>query len=106
MALNIKCEERNESYFCYLTFPTNLEQRTATPYVTETDLTQCGECPMLILACDGVWDVFTDQEAADLMMEQYCAHGCAPFEDAAKVLVEAAIEKGSADNVTVIIVFL
>ena len=57
----------------------------ATPYVTETDLSECGECPMLIMACDGVWDVFTDQEAADLLMERFEAGG--PFEDAASVLV-------------------
>ena len=57
----------------------------ATPYVTETDLSQCGECPMLILACDGVWDVFSDQEAADLLLERYLREG--PFEDAARMLV-------------------
>lgn len=59
--------------------------RSATPYVTETDLTVCGECPMLIMACDGVWDVFSDQEAADLLLERYLAEG--PFEDAATLLV-------------------
>lgn len=58
---------------------------TATPYVSQTDLSVCGDCPMLILACDGVWDVFSDQEAADLLMERYLAGG--PFEDAANVLV-------------------
>ena len=58
---------------------------TATPYVTETDLSECGHCAMLILACDGVWDVFTDQEAAELLLEKYTAEG--PFEDAANMLV-------------------
>jgi serine/threonine protein phosphatase PrpC len=62
---------------------------TATPYVTETDLSQCGECPMLILACDGVWDVFSDQEAADLLLERYLRDG--PFEDAANMLVRATL---------------
>ncbi|KAJ1413062.1 phosphatase 2C-like domain-containing protein [Ochromonadaceae sp. CCMP2298] len=76
----------------------------ATPYVTETDLTHCGECPMLIMACDGVWDVFSDQEAADLLLEQYQRAG--PFPDAAEILVQAAIDKGSADNVTAIVIFL
>ena len=55
------------------------------PYVSETDLSQCGDCPMLIIACDGVWDVFTDQEAADLLMERYSAEG--PYSDAAELLV-------------------
>lgn len=57
--------------------------------MTETDLTQCGESPMLILACDGVWDVFSDQEAADLLMERYLREG--PFEDAARMLVRCVL---------------
>jgi protein phosphatase PTC1 len=59
---------------------------------------------MLILACDGVWDVFSDQEAADLLMTRYLEEG--PFGDASEYLVNAAIEKGSADNVTAVVVFL
>jgi serine/threonine protein phosphatase PrpC len=43
------------------------------------------DCTMLILACDGVWDVFSDQEAADFLMEAYIAHERQPFEDAAKI---------------------
>lgn len=57
----------------------------AEPYVTETNLLECGDCPMLIMACDGVWDVFSDQEAADLLLEQYKTEG--PFENAAHLLV-------------------
>lgn len=59
---------------------------------------------MLILACDGVWDVLSDQEAADLLMERYLKEG--PFSDASQYLVTTAIEKGSADNVTAVVVFL
>jgi serine/threonine protein phosphatase PrpC len=39
----------------------------------------------LILACDGVWDVLTDQEAADLLLEKF--HVSGPFESAAQLLV-------------------
>ena len=65
----------------------------------------CGDSPFFILACDGVWDVLTDQEAVDLLVERYRAEG-GPFEAAAELLVRTAIEKGSADNVTAIVVFL
>mmetsp|Transcript_17341 Transcript_17341/g.29318 ORF Transcript_17341/g.29318 Transcript_17341/m.29318 type:complete len:342 (+) Transcript_17341:23-1048(+) len=76
----------------------------AAPHVTESHLPSCGDCPMLILACDGVWDVFEDQDAADLLLKRYLKEG--PFPDAAEMLVQAAIDKGSADNVTAIVVFL
>lgn len=77
----------------------------ASPYCTETELTDCGHCPILILACDGVWDVLSDQDATDLLIDKYKKIG-GPFEDAAKLLVTTAIDKGSADNVTAIVVFL
>lgn len=82
---------------------------TADPYITETNLLTCSpdgsqKCPFLILACDGVWDVLTDQEAADLVLAQYKDKG--PFDSAAKLLVDIAIERGSADNITAIVVFL
>jgi len=78
---------------------------TADPYISETDLLRCGDAPLLILACDGVWDVFTDQEAADLLIAEYRVIG-GPFAHAAQLLVQSAIERGSADNVTSIVVFL
>lgn len=77
---------------------------TANPYITETFLKERGSTPFLILACDGVWDVMSDQEAGDLILEKYKEIG--QFEDAAKLLVQTAIEKGSADNVTALVIFL
>lgn len=76
----------------------------ASPHLTEARLNDHGECPFLILACDGVWDVMTDQEAVDLLLEQYAATG--PTADAANLLVQTALEKGSADNITAVVVFL
>lgn len=78
---------------------------SASPYLTETRLNDCGECPVLILACDGVWDVMTDQEAADMLIERFKAKG-GPDEDAAKFIVKTAIKRGSADNITAIVVYL
>ena len=77
---------------------------TATPYITETYLKERGLTPFLILACDGVWDVMSDQEAGDLILDKYKELG--QFEDAAKLLVQTAIERGSADNVTALVIFL
>jgi len=83
---------------------------TADPYVTETNVLTCApdgsnDCPLLILACDGVWDVLTDQEATDLLLHQWLEKG-GPFSGAAKLLVDTAIERGSADNVSAIVCWL
>lgn len=42
----------------------------AMPHLTEVNLTEHGSCPFLILACDGLWDVITDQEAIELVLEE------------------------------------
>jgi protein phosphatase PTC1 len=83
---------------------TSLRRFIAQPYITITNLKDHGDAPFLILACDGVWDVLSDQEAADLIMSRYVEEG--PFVDASQYLVMTAIERGSADNVTAIVVFL
>lgn len=84
----------------------------ADPYMTHTNLVERRggvnneeEVPLLILACDGVWDVLTDQEAGELILEHYFRIG-APFQDAGKLLVQEAIQRGSGDNVTAIVIFL
>lgn len=59
---------------------------TAQPHVVEVDISAHGHCPFLIMACDGVWDVLTDQEACDLVLARMQSEG-GPFEDAAKLLV-------------------
>ncbi|EEQ97809.1 serine-threonine phosophatase 2C, putative [Perkinsus marinus ATCC 50983] len=78
----------------------------------------------LILACDGVWDVVSDQEAVDLILEvlskltqaqlsmakneqKKCPLRCGNVAQiAATALVEEALSRGSMDNVTVMIVLL
>jgi serine/threonine protein phosphatase PrpC len=78
---------------------------TAVPHITETDLSSVGDAPFLILACDGVWDVISDQEAVDLIMAGF-KEKQGPDSDAAKRLVMTALERGSGDNITAIVVFL
>jgi protein phosphatase PTC1 len=83
------------------------------PYTTETPLAANDE--FLILACDGVslrhlclsklsdidlqlWDVASDQKAVDLVRDtQDC-------DEAAKILMEFALNEGTRDNVTVVFV--
>jgi serine/threonine protein phosphatase PrpC len=54
----------------------------------------------LILACDGVWDVMEDQEAADILLEIK-----KPI-DAAKAIRDEALRRGSTDNVSCMVVDL
>jgi serine/threonine protein phosphatase PrpC len=58
----------------------------------------------LILACDGLWDVLTDQGVTDLLIARYLREG--HFPDAAEYLIKEAVRRGSTDNITVIVVFL
>lgn len=54
----------------------------------------------LILACDGLWDVATDQEVVDIVKDEY---------DAQKLsdnLLLHALKNGSTDNISVMVVIL
>ena len=56
----------------------------------------------LVLACDGLWDVLSNQDVVDFIIS------CLSIKiknNIARLLAEYAIEKGSMDNVTVIIYF-
>jgi serine/threonine protein phosphatase PrpC len=82
---------------------------TANPYISTTVMKSSQEMPMLILACDGVWDVFTDQEAVTFLNSQINEKqedgNIITETEAANLLVQASIERGSADNITVIVVY-
>jgi len=81
----------------------NLKQFvSARPYITKTQLT--GDEEFLIVACDGLWDEFTDEEAVKLVRENFYNKGESEFR-AADALVKAALEEGTKDNVTVMVVF-
>jgi len=55
---------------------------------------------ILILACDGVWDVLSEQQAVDMIVgEKDCL-------TMAKKLLVSAIKGGSTDNITVLTVLL
>ncbi|KAI0369720.1 protein serine/threonine phosphatase 2C [Pilatotrama ljubarskyi] len=66
------------------------------PYTTETELSE--EDEFLILACDGLWDVVSDQAAVELV------RGIADPRKAAEELLDHAYRNYSSDNVTVLVV--
>ncbi|KAL9111081.1 MAG: hypothetical protein Q9227_004514 [Pyrenula ochraceoflavens] len=70
---------------------------TGHPYTTETVI-QPDIDEFLILACDGLWDVCTDQEAVDLIR-----HTQSP-QAASKLLVDHALARFSTDNLSVMVV--
>ena len=61
---------------------------TSVTRVLETDL-------FLVLACDGVWDVLTDQQACDLVLQHWGDAAAA-----ASTIVRTALSSGSGDNLT------
>ncbi|KAI9766331.1 MAG: Protein phosphatase 2C 1 [Geoglossum simile] len=67
------------------------------PYTTETVI-QPEIDEFIILACDGLWDVCSDQEAVDLIR-----YNNDP-QDASKVLVDHALARFSTDNLSCMIV--
>ena len=58
-------------------------------------------CPFFIVACDGVWDALTDQEAVDAVMRHApdYAHGAAALRD-------LAFLHGSTDNISAMVIDL
>lgn len=68
------------------------------PFTTSVEITE--DDRFLILACDGLWDIIEDQDACELIKEIDDPN------EAAKLLVKYALEHGTTDNVTVMVVRL
>lgn len=63
----------------------------------------------IILGCDGLWDVLTNQQAINYVLDNIVnkkGECNDKRKNIAKNLAEYAIKKGSADNITAIIIFL
>jgi serine/threonine protein phosphatase PrpC len=85
----------------------------ATPYLTSKPevfrhrITQSDK--FMILACDGLWDVLDNQTAVNLVLSE-CYNIRTGLRNniksnIARKLADFALEKGSTDNITVVIVF-
>lgn len=72
---------------------------TAEPDVVDIALERTDQ--FLILACDGVWDVVTHQQAVDLVIEALKQDDDPQV--ASKALVDEAYKRGSQDNITVVV---
>jgi serine/threonine protein phosphatase PrpC len=63
----------------------------------------------MIMACDGLWDVFDNQEAVNVVLGTCYDMNTGKRNDSktnvAKKLAELALAKGSTDNITVSVVF-
>ncbi len=77
-----------------------------------TILSRSTEDELLLLASDGLWDVLSNQEAASLAQrclrraQQRGASRQTAARVAASVLTRAAIDQGSSDNITVVVIDL
>ena len=60
----------------------------------------------VVIACDGLWDVISSQECVELVKEKICEQEDCSGESLAESLVQFAIDRGSLDNISLIIVFL
>eukprot|EP00927_Polykrikos_kofoidii_P016776 TRINITY_DN1760_c0_g2_i1.p1 TRINITY_DN1760_c0_g2~~TRINITY_DN1760_c0_g2_i1.p1 ORF type:complete len:290 (-),score=65.78 TRINITY_DN1760_c0_g2_i1:42-911(-) len=92
------------------------------PNVVKTELTD--QDSFVIVACDGLWDVLEDQEAVNLTLEGLSElvrmlprnggsedgvpglHRRAITEVLARLLVDEALQRGTTDNVTCMVMFL
>mmetsp|Transcript_5347 Transcript_5347/g.11255 ORF Transcript_5347/g.11255 Transcript_5347/m.11255 type:complete len:489 (+) Transcript_5347:313-1779(+) len=72
------------------------------PYVSEHELVERDE--FLLLACDGLWDVMNDEEAVQFVIEKY-SKGM-DMQQISRKLVKAALDRGSMDNISVMVVKL
>ena len=57
----------------------------------------------IVLACDGVWDVLSDEQVIAFVREKSMEMA---QKDVGRALVDEALRKGSTDNITVLIVYL
>ncbi|PRP83378.1 hypothetical protein PROFUN_09406 [Planoprotostelium fungivorum] len=74
------------------------EYVTGEPYIQTTEIT--AQDTHLVLACDGLWDVASDQEVVDFVHQE------GDEKALSEKLVQHALKKGSTDNISVMVITL
>jgi len=72
------------------------------PYILKRELTPAH--PFMVIACDGLWDKVTYEEAIEFIAKAK-GEGKDPTETS-QLLVKHALDSGSLDNITAIVVYL
>ncbi|KAL9648959.1 hypothetical protein ABK040_008339 [Willaertia magna] len=72
------------------------------PYQSFVDLSN-DEYDYLILACDGIWDVISDQQCVDLVHDASKAMSC---QQMSEFIMKRALTSGSTDNISIMIIKL
>lgn len=74
---------------------------TARPHVEEVKVLPSDK--FIVVACDGLFDVFEDQEVVDFISDRMAA---GRESGSAQALIQQALARGSMDNVSVVVVYL
>lgn len=86
----------------------SLGDRAFRPYVAYTPAVKwmkiTEESRFAIIACDGLWDVVSDEFAVKLVQQHYQKHGT--YDGAALMLRDSAYALGSGDNISTLVVGL
>lgn len=77
--------------------------RPLRPYLSETALSDTDKA--IVVACDGLWDVVSDEECKELLDELVEKDGVRK-EDVAQHLITEALKRGSTDNISVVVCWL
>lgn len=76
---------------------------TSEPFVSQTAISE-DEDKVLIIACDGMWDVIDDEMASDMAMKMLFNRRSAS--EMAAEFVQESLRRGTTDNVSVVVAIL
>mmetsp|Transcript_6952 Transcript_6952/g.12528 ORF Transcript_6952/g.12528 Transcript_6952/m.12528 type:complete len:482 (+) Transcript_6952:206-1651(+) len=74
------------------------------PHVT-MEMIPRDEVSFLVLACDGLWDVYSDDEVAKFIDDKFTSKDM-DVQRISRKLVKSALERGSTDNISIMVIRL